>query len=155
VAEKNDQFLVARLLAAGVEFGVIKASFTSSLANICLTALALWLPLMPLFFIMRRMLDSRGGMGKKKRATTVSTPPVTFADVAGEGARRAAARPPPASARARARSSAPRLGPCTSHPTHRHPMTPPARPPALPPLPCRLRRRQGGAGGGGGVPAQQ
>lgn len=36
-------------------------SFTSAVANVFVTALALWLPLTPLFFLLRRILDDRSG----------------------------------------------------------------------------------------------
>jgi cell division protease FtsH len=52
------------------------------------TALALWLPLVPLFIVMRRMLEGRNGASKKAKPADLrngSIPPITFADVAGVG----------------------------------------------------------------------
>eukprot|EP00798_Chlamydomonas_sp_ICE-L_P016886 gene16886-23161_t len=84
MAEKNDSFLVSRILACGVEFSIIKTSFSAALSKVFLTALALWLPLTPLLFIMKRILDDRNTAGRKKKnsgiAENVTT---TFADVAG------------------------------------------------------------------------
>lgn len=82
VADKNDPFLVSQILAAGVQFGVIRASVTTSLINSMLTALAMWLPLTPLLFFLKSIVDARSGVGKKKKAIT-NVPNVTFNDVAG------------------------------------------------------------------------
>ena len=51
--------LVNVLAAAGVEFGAMRATVTSALVRVFGTALALWIPLMPLFFIMRRALNGK------------------------------------------------------------------------------------------------
>lgn len=83
----NDPNLIPTLVAAGVKFGAIKSSVSSILGRILVTALALWIPLLPLFFIMRRLLDSRAGGGsKRKKNSKGEVPPTTFADVAGVGA---------------------------------------------------------------------
>lgn len=47
------------LLAAGVEFGAMRATVTGALVRVVGTALALWIPLTPLFFIMRRALNGK------------------------------------------------------------------------------------------------
>lgn len=47
------------MLEAGVQFAVVKQSFQAALANVALTALALWLPLLPLLFILRRLMQVR------------------------------------------------------------------------------------------------
>lgn len=80
---QNDPSVVAKVLAAGVEFGVTKATFLSSLESIFLTALTLWLPLLPLFFIFRRIMESRTNSRQVKKASSSGGPPVTFEDVAG------------------------------------------------------------------------
>jgi hypothetical protein len=51
--------LVSVLLAAGVEFGAMRATVTGALLRVIGTALALWIPLTPLFFIMRRALNGK------------------------------------------------------------------------------------------------
>ncbi|GAB4813160.1 hypothetical protein N2152v2_000206 [Parachlorella kessleri] len=78
--------LMQSLLAAGVEFGVIKASLSQSFARILLSAIAVWIPLLPLMLLMRRMLDERMGGGRKKSKNSgKDVPKTTFADVAGVG----------------------------------------------------------------------
>jgi cell division protease FtsH len=70
-----------------VEFAVVRASLASQLGNILVSALAIWLPLLPLWFFARRIIDARSGSSSKKLKRPVDMPRVTFADVAGEGAR--------------------------------------------------------------------
>lgn len=53
-----------RMLAAGVEFAVVKASLQGVLYNALLSALALWLPLMPLIFLVRRILEERSSTNR-------------------------------------------------------------------------------------------
>jgi hypothetical protein len=48
---------------AGVEFSIVKASFSAVLVNALLTATALWLPLLPVFWLVRRIIDQRQGTG--------------------------------------------------------------------------------------------
>jgi ATP-dependent Zn protease len=87
-----DPQLISRLLAAGVEFGTLRASVTSSLTRILATALALWIPLIPMFIIMRRFLDGRSGGAKRSRNKSdknADVPFITFDDVAGVGAAKA------------------------------------------------------------------
>jgi hypothetical protein len=83
VADKTDPLLVSRLLSSGVEFGVSRPGLQAQLANVLVTTLALWLSLLPLFFILRRLIDSRSGGTQRKKKANSSAPPVTFADVAG------------------------------------------------------------------------
>jgi ATP-dependent Zn protease len=80
--------LIPMLLAAGVEFGSLRSSVSAAILRIIATALALWIPLIPLLIIMRRALDGRsGGSGRKrKNDPRMAVPPTTFADVAGVGA---------------------------------------------------------------------
>ena len=85
-----DPGLVETLSAAGVEFGAAKATVGAALGRVLGTALALWIPLVPLYFIMRRALGGRaggGGPGRRAKADRKGdVPPTTFADVAGVGA---------------------------------------------------------------------
>ncbi|GBF97542.1 inactive ATP-dependent zinc metalloprotease chloroplastic-like [Raphidocelis subcapitata] len=83
VADKTDQFLITRLLASGVEFGVSRPGLGAQLSNVLVTTLALWLSLLPLFFVLRRLVDARGGGTARKKKTGGGAPPVTFDDVAG------------------------------------------------------------------------
>jgi hypothetical protein len=59
LADKTDHLLVHRIVNAGVEFAVVKATLTGALQNIVLSALALWLPLLPILFIIRRCVRVR------------------------------------------------------------------------------------------------
>eukprot|EP01023_Acetabularia_acetabulum_P053141 TRINITY_DN5926_c0_g1_i2.p1 TRINITY_DN5926_c0_g1~~TRINITY_DN5926_c0_g1_i2.p1 ORF type:complete len:620 (-),score=110.12 TRINITY_DN5926_c0_g1_i2:1577-3436(-) len=81
----NDQSLVPFLVEHSVDFGVLRATFGSTLNRIVGTTLALWLPLLPFFFIMQRFLEGRMGKrkGGKQGSGAPKPPPVTFADVAG------------------------------------------------------------------------
>lgn len=84
VADKTDPLLVSRLLAAGIEFGVSRPGLHAQLANVMVTTLALWLSLLPLLFVLRRLVDARSGGSQRKKKANGGAPPVTFADVAGE-----------------------------------------------------------------------
>lgn len=81
-----DPQLITTLSTAGVEFGTVRRSMSASLLRAFATVCALWIPLLPMFFVMKRMLDGRSG-GKKKRGKGAKSksPPITFADVAGIG----------------------------------------------------------------------
>lgn len=83
LADKQDLFLLPRILEASVEFSVVKQSFTALLANVLLTAVALWVPLLPLVFILRRLLQGQNGTTPRKKKADPSAPVVTFKDVAG------------------------------------------------------------------------
>lgn len=79
-----DPQLISTLNTAGVEFGAVRASVAAGFARVIATALALWLPLIPLFIIMRRFIEGRNGGGsKKKKSRTDELQRITFADVAG------------------------------------------------------------------------
>lgn len=82
-----DEKLMTRMEAAGVDFGSIAAPATSYLSKGALTAFALWIPLIPLYFIMRNMANKQNGSdaGKKAKRGGAVDPSqrVTFADVAG------------------------------------------------------------------------
>ncbi|GFH20972.1 AAA domain-containing protein, partial [Haematococcus lacustris] len=83
LAERSDSLLVAKILAMGVEYSVLKQTFLSALATTLTTTLAVWIPLLPLLFLFRRIMEDRSSSRKKKsdgRAQPVLT---TFADVAG------------------------------------------------------------------------
>ena len=81
---------MTRLEAAGVEFGSIAAPATSVLSKGALTAMALWIPLVPLYFMFRNMANKQGGGGNAKKARAPSNEkPVTFDDVAGVDAAKA------------------------------------------------------------------
>ena len=82
-----DPHLIPTLMAAGVEFGTVRASMKAAMARVLGTALALWLPLIPMFIVMRSFIEGRNGGNKKPKGDARSTvPPTTFADVAGVGA---------------------------------------------------------------------
>lgn len=78
-----DPHLISALKEAGVPFGSVKASFGSVFSRIVATALALWVPLIPMFILMRRFMDGRSGSSKKKNPKTSELSRVTFSDVAG------------------------------------------------------------------------
>ena len=81
-----DAQLIPTLMAAGVEFGSVRASMKAAMVRIVGTALALWIPLIPMFILMRRFMEGRNGGGKKTKGdSTAKVPPTTFADVAGVG----------------------------------------------------------------------
>lgn len=46
-------------MAANVEFGAMRSTVQGAVVRMFGTALALWIPLMPLFFIMRRALNGK------------------------------------------------------------------------------------------------
>lgn len=79
----EDPTLVAKLAAAGVEFGAMRATLTGAMVRTLGTALALWIPLLPLVFIMRRALNGNNKNRAKKAGDRPSSPVVTFRDVAG------------------------------------------------------------------------
>ena len=79
-----DPNLITTLRSHHVQFGTIKPAFGSTFGKILVTTLALWIPLLPMFIIMRRLLEGRNGGGRKKKARGVgNSPRVTFADVEG------------------------------------------------------------------------
>ena len=82
-----DEKLMSRMEAAGVDFGSVAAPPSSYLSKGALTAMALWIPLVPLYFIMRNMANKQGGgdaaKKAKSRGAVDDAQRVTFADVAG------------------------------------------------------------------------
>lgn len=76
--------LIPILLKAGVRFGAMQKTLSSVATRALTTALALWLPLVPLYFIGRRAL---GGNQRGKQSRTPSKgaalSSATFEDVAG------------------------------------------------------------------------
>ncbi|MEW5318471.1 MAG: hypothetical protein WDW38_009691 [Sanguina aurantia] len=84
LADTTDPALIQKIIQAAVPFYVFKASFSSQLQSIFLATLTVWLPLVPLFLIMRKVLDQRQGTSTRaKKPSSSSTPTITFADVAG------------------------------------------------------------------------
>ncbi|WIA09955.1 hypothetical protein OEZ85_010168 [Tetradesmus obliquus] len=82
LADRHDPVLVGKILTAGVEYGVVRATFQQQLQQMLLTVLALWIPLIPLLFLAQRLVDNRNGTRRAKSANP-NAPRVTFADVAG------------------------------------------------------------------------
>eukprot|EP00889_Picochlorum_renovo_P003207 jgi/Picre1/30237/NNA_005604.t1 len=79
-----DPQLITTLRDNKVEFGTVKAALSTAISKIILTALALWVPLVPMFIIMRRFLEGRnGGSQRKKKKGVQRAPRVRFSDVAG------------------------------------------------------------------------
>jgi hypothetical protein len=48
-------------LQAGVEFGAVRSTLTGAIWQLFGTAFALWIPCLPIFFIMRNALNSKAG----------------------------------------------------------------------------------------------
>ncbi len=79
-----DPTLISTLRDNGVSFGTIKPTFGAAIGKIVFTALALWVPLVPMFLIMRRFLDGRNGTNRSKRTKNKQrSPRIRFDDVAG------------------------------------------------------------------------
>lgn len=78
----SDPGLIPLLIASGVTFGAIQASLSESLGRMVVGTCALWLPCLPLFWLMRRALNNRTNTKPKKSGDSKSAP-ITFADVAG------------------------------------------------------------------------
>ncbi|GLC52384.1 hypothetical protein PLESTB_000623200 [Pleodorina starrii] len=68
LADKHDPVLLATLLQAGVEYLVLRASFQSAAAKAFLTALVLWLPLLPVFWLLRRISNRSEGVAAAETA---------------------------------------------------------------------------------------
>ena len=56
---EGDTDLVSALQAADVRFGAVSPSFGAAVSKILLTVLALWVPLLPMFFIFQRQFGGR------------------------------------------------------------------------------------------------
>jgi len=80
---EGDTDLVSALQAADVRFGAVSPSFGAAVSKILLTVLALWVPLLPMFFIFQRQFGGRNDKRKGQGKGSPQKPPVTFADVAG------------------------------------------------------------------------
>jgi cell division protease FtsH len=52
------------VVSAGVEFAIVKTSFQGMLANIFLSVLAVWLPLIPLIFVIRKIMEDRNSTSR-------------------------------------------------------------------------------------------
>jgi ATP-dependent Zn protease len=79
-----DPQLISTLREHNVQFGTIKATLSSAVGKILFTALALWVPLIPMFIVMRRFLDGRNGSNRPKKAKNKQRAPrIRFDDVAG------------------------------------------------------------------------
>lgn len=81
-----DTALIPTLMAAGVEFGLLKQSFTATILRVLSSAMLLWIPLLPLILVMRSFLRNQAGGNKKRRPSRTGSsevPATTFADVAG------------------------------------------------------------------------
>merc|ERR1719199_365304 len=79
-----DPTLTSTLRDNGVTFGTIKPTFGAAIGKIVFTALALWVPLVPMFIIMRRFIDGRNGTNRSKRTKNKRrSPRIRFDDVAG------------------------------------------------------------------------
>ncbi|DBA78662.1 TPA: hypothetical protein ACH3X1_008580 [Trebouxia sp. C0004] len=78
----SDPGLIPLLIASGVSFTALQATFGESMTRMFLGTCALWLPCLPLFWFMRKALNSRTNTKPKKKGDSKSAP-ITFADVAG------------------------------------------------------------------------
>jgi len=79
-----DPNLIGTLRDNGISFGSVKPTFGAAMGKVLFTALALWIPLIPMFIIMRRFLDGRNGTSRAKKSKNKERAPrVRFADVAG------------------------------------------------------------------------
>lgn len=79
-----DPNLITTLRNHNVQFGTIKPAIGSTFGKVLMTTLALWIPLLPMFIVMRRFLEGKsGGSRKKKKRGTGNGPRITFSDVAG------------------------------------------------------------------------
>ncbi|KAL0045972.1 hypothetical protein WJX82_010072 [Trebouxia sp. C0006] len=78
----SDPGLIPLLIASGVSFTALQATFGESMTRMFVGTCALWLPCLPLFWFMRKALNSRTNTKPKKKGDSKSAP-ITFADVAG------------------------------------------------------------------------
>ena len=67
-----------RGVQAGVEFGAVRATLTGAIWQMFGTAFALWIPCLPIFFLMRNALNSKAGnkcapSSKRSRSAEVYT----------------------------------------------------------------------------------
>ncbi|KAL0043414.1 hypothetical protein WJX79_004095 [Trebouxia sp. C0005] len=78
----SDPGLIPLLIASGVSFTALQATFGEAMTRMFVGTCALWLPCLPLFWFMRKALNSRTNTKPKKKGDSKSAP-ITFADVAG------------------------------------------------------------------------
>lgn len=72
------QVLIDNQVYFGVKRQTIDGVLMRAVGGIC----AIWLPLLPLFWILKRAMDSQSGKSKKQKQS-FEPPGTTFADVAG------------------------------------------------------------------------
>jgi ATP-dependent Zn protease len=70
------------LLDNNVHFGVKRQTLDGALRKLFGGLFSLWLPLLPFFFILKRVIDAQSGKSKKTKQT-FDPPSTTFKDVAG------------------------------------------------------------------------
>lgn len=70
------------LLENNVAFGVKRQTLEGMVGKLAGTMLTLWLPLLPLFFVLKRAVDAQSGKNKKQKQS-FEPPDTTFQDVAG------------------------------------------------------------------------
>lgn len=79
----DDPTLVNRLHSNGVHFASVSTPVGEQIKKFLLTTLALWLPLIPLFFLLRRSMGDRNNNAMNKQLSSGERVGVTFKDVAG------------------------------------------------------------------------
>lgn len=78
----KDTSYVQVLIDSGVPFGVKKQTLEGAISKLAGAFLALWIPLIPFFFLFKRVMDSQSGKSKKTKQN-YEPPDTTFEDVAG------------------------------------------------------------------------
>lgn len=78
----KDTSYVQVLIDSGVPFGVKKQTLEGAISKLAGAFLALWIPLIPFFFLFKRVMDSQSGKSKKTKQN-YEPPDTTFDDVAG------------------------------------------------------------------------
>ena len=79
----DDPTLVNRLHSNGVHFAAVSTPVGEQIKKFIFTTLALWLPLIPLFYLLRRSMGDRNNNGVNKQLSSGERVRVTFKDVAG------------------------------------------------------------------------
>ena len=57
----SDDLLVPLCSAQNVSFTASRSTWSSAVSKVLVTMLMLWVPMLPLMFLLRRMMDSRTG----------------------------------------------------------------------------------------------
>ena len=70
------------MLEQNITFGVKRQTLTGVVSKFLTGLFSIWLPLLPFLFIMKRLVDSSSGKGKKREKSN-EPPSTTFQDVAG------------------------------------------------------------------------